>query len=62
MDIEGAEVSVLERLLESGLYGRIGQAFVEVHDRKVRELAERTERLRRLLRERGISNIDLGWH
>lgn len=62
MDIEGAEVSVLERLVEAGLHDRIGQAFVEVHDGKMRELAEGTDRLRRLLRERGINHIDLCWH
>ena len=62
MDIEGAEVAVLERLLERGLESRIGQAFVEVHDRKVPELAERTARLRALLRERRLTNFDLNWH
>lgn len=62
MDVEGAEVAILERLLESGMADRIGLAFVEVHDRKVPELAERTDRLRALLRERGVTNIDLSWH
>jgi FkbM family methyltransferase len=62
MDIEGAEVAVLERLLESGLQDRVEQAFVEVHDRKIPELAERTDRLRALLRERGLTNFDLTWH
>ncbi|NIA69074.1 FkbM family methyltransferase [Pelagibius litoralis] len=62
MDIEGAEVAVLERLLERGLENRIGQAFVEVHDRKMPELAERTNRLRALLRKRGLTNFDLNWH
>lgn len=62
MDVEGAEVAILERLLESDVVDRIGRAFVEVHDRKVPELAERTDRLRAMLRERGLTNIDLNWH
>ena len=62
MDVEGAEVEILERLLKSNVVDRIGRAFVEVHDRKVPELAKRTDRLRATLRERGLTNIDLTWH
>jgi FkbM family methyltransferase len=62
MDIEGAEVQVLERLLEEGLQDHIKQAFVEVHDRKIPELVGPTNRLRERLCEQRITHIDLSWH
>ncbi|MBX3702633.1 MAG: FkbM family methyltransferase [Steroidobacteraceae bacterium] len=55
MDIEGAEVAILNRLLDEGLHRQIDQVFVEVHDRQNRSLAEPT----RLLRER-LAGLDAG--
>src|SRR3546814_5344424 len=62
MDIEGAEVAVLERLLERGLHDRIERAFVEVHDRKIPELVAPTNRLRQKLHDLQVTTIDLSWH
>src|SRR3546814_3462131 len=61
MDIEGAEVAVLERLLERGLHDRIERAFVEVHDRKIPELVEPTNRLRQKLHDLPVPHINLSW-
>ncbi|HVT43688.1 MAG TPA: FkbM family methyltransferase [Thermoanaerobaculia bacterium] len=61
MDIEGAEVGILNRLLDEGLHERIDQAFVEVHDRKVRELVEPTQKLRDRLRALGVTHFRLDW-
>lgn len=36
MDIEGAEVDVLNQLLDEGVHEMIDQAFIEVHDRQIR--------------------------
>src|SRR3546814_18975654 len=59
MDIEGAEVAVLERLLARGLHDRIERAFVEVHDRKIPELVEPTNRLRPKLHDLQVTHIAL---
>jgi len=61
MDIEGAEVDVLNQLLDEGLHESIEHAFVEVHDRRVKRLAEPTQRLRDRLQELGASHFRLDW-
>lgn len=61
MDIEGAEVEVLNQLLDEGLHRVIDLAFVEVHDRRVPELREPTQRLRRRLEALGASHFCLDW-
>ena len=61
MDIEGAEVAVLNQLLDAGLAKKIGEAFVEVHDRRVRSLVEPTQRLRERFASLGITNFRLDW-
>ena len=61
MDIEGAEVEVLNQLLDLGLHTVIDRAFVEVHDRRVAELAEPTRLLRQRLRSLGAEQFCLDW-
>ncbi len=61
MDIEGAEVDVLNQLLDAGLHERIDHAFVEVHDRQIPALAGATARLRARLHELGAENFRLDW-
>ena len=61
MDIEGAEVAVLNQLIDEGLERSIEQAFVEVHDRAVAELVEPTQKLRERLARLGASHIRLDW-
>lgn len=54
MDIEGAEVEVLERLADTGAMDLIGCLFVETHENKIPQLAEPTARLRQRLAGRRI--------
>ncbi len=61
MDIEGAEVGILNHLLDEGLQDSIDQAFVEVHDRKVPELVEPTQKLRERLEKLGVRHFRLDW-
>ncbi|MBX4206187.1 FkbM family methyltransferase [Candidatus Parcubacteria bacterium] len=60
MDIEGAEVDVLNKLIDLGLTKRIRNIVVETHER-FPTLAEPTAKLRERIRREGISNIDLDW-
>jgi FkbM family methyltransferase len=62
MDIEGAEVPILEKLIDSGTIGRIGHLLVETHEGKVPELRDGMDRLRRRIADLGLAQIDLGWH
>lgn len=61
MDVEGAEVEILNQLLDEGLHERIDHAFVEVHDRKVPELVEPTRKLRERLVSLGATHFRLDW-
>ena len=61
MDIEGAEVGVLNQLLDEGLHDSVEQAFVEVHDRRIKSLAEPTQALRERLSTLGANQFRLDW-
>jgi FkbM family methyltransferase len=62
MDIEGAEVELLNHLLDQELYRSINQAFVEIHDRKIPELVNPTNHLRERIKSIGIEHFRLDWH
>ncbi len=61
MDVEGAEVGLLNQLLDEGLQDSVGHAFVEVHDRRVPSLVEPTRRLRERLDSLGATHFRLDW-
>lgn len=61
MDIEGAEVGVLNQLLDEGWQDRIDEAFVEVHGRQIRSLAKPTRQLEERLRALGALQFRLDW-
>ena len=46
MDIEGAEVPLLETLFDHPVMARIGHIFVETHESRIPELLQRTDALR----------------
>lgn len=61
LDVEGAEISILKKMIREGTYAGIGLMLVETHETKIpghdREVAD----IRELIREKGISNIGLNW-
>lgn len=61
LDVEGAEVPILEAFIDARLHERVGQVFAEVHDHKVPELVAPTNALRARLRRERIANINLDW-
>ena len=61
MDVEGAEVALLNRLIDEGLHDDIGKAFVEVHDRRVKSLRKPTRALRDRLTAVGATHFNLDW-
>jgi FkbM family methyltransferase len=60
IDIEGAEVTLLNKLIDLNLHKRVSKIVVETHER-IPSLAEPTDRLRERIRLEGIRNIDLTW-
>lgn len=61
MDVEGAEISLLNQLLDRKLQSRIEQGFVEIHDRRVPSLKVPTQKLRERLQQEEGSHITLDW-
>ncbi len=61
LDVEGAEVELLDRLLDTGLVHSIDHIFVETHEEKIPELRVGTRALRVRLRHLGLSHVNLDW-
>ena len=62
IDIEGGEVPLLEALLDAPVATRIGNIFVETHERGLPQLADRTAALRSATAGRKSPNINWDWH
>jgi FkbM family methyltransferase len=61
IDIEGAECSVLKKLIDTGIINNIDYVFVETHDHKIPELKAATDEIREMIKDKKIRNIDLNW-
>jgi FkbM family methyltransferase len=61
LDVEGAEVPILEKLLMTRTIHRVGKIFAETHETKVPELAQRMTLLRDCIDNNRHKNINLDW-
>jgi FkbM family methyltransferase len=61
MDIEGHEIGVINHLIDRGSVNAIGEAFVELHDKKNPALKDSTDALRARIATLGV-HFDLTWH
>lgn len=61
LDVEGAEIEILERLLDTGRLGEIEHVLVEMHDRKIPGLEARGAELRRRLAHPSCGHVQLDW-
>ena len=61
VDIEGAEVELLNDLMNEGLARDIPYIFVETHEEKIPELREETEKLKERVKVENYNNINLNW-
>jgi len=61
VDIEGAEVPVIEKLIETGAIDRVENVFVETHEKRIPGLAERTGRLRNTLENMDTIKCNFDW-
>lgn len=61
IDIEGAEIELLEHFLNVGLIKSIGSIFVETHEKQLPSLRRRTFRLIALLKDPEYENVILDW-
>lgn len=61
MDVEGAEINILKRMLDTGSYRHIGLMLVETHETKIPGHLEEVKRLQVRIDEMGIDHIRLNW-
>ena len=61
LDVEGAEIEVLERLLDTGQLRDIRHVLVELHDRKIQSLEGPGAVLRGRLAQEGLDHVLLDW-
>ena len=61
LDVEGVECPILNKLIDTGCTARIERILVETHDRKIPELREETDALRRRIAAAGLTHIELDW-
>ena len=62
MDIEGAEVPLMESLLNRPIAARIGDIFVETHERALPQLATRTQALKDKAATLVKPRVNWNWH
>jgi FkbM family methyltransferase len=62
IDIEGAEVPVLETLFDTALLKSISVILVETHEHSLPELVDRTDALRQRARRFDRPKVDMNWH
>jgi len=61
MDVEGAECAILRKIISTEIIDMIDHVFVETHDHKIPEIKQETDALRELIKQQGITNINLDW-
>jgi len=61
LDVEGAEIEVLERLLDTGQLRHIRHVLVELHDRNIQSLEGPGAALRARLSGEGLDHVLLDW-
>jgi len=61
IDIEGAEVPLLEEMIVAGTMDHVGLVFVETHETRIPALAERTQNLKTLASREYVGTLFLDW-
>ncbi|MAV39636.1 MAG: hypothetical protein CML12_03550 [Puniceicoccaceae bacterium] len=62
MDIEGAELEIIEKIIKENLHKLFGFLIVETHENLFPHSINRYKNLEKQIRLNGIKNINLNWH
>lgn len=63
IDIEGAEIEVINHIIDSKAIDKVDKIICEVHDKKYDFLKTKTMFLKKKIRDKGLQNkINLEWH
>ncbi len=61
MDVEGAEIDILKKIIATDTHRLFRKMYVETHVSKIPSHKKELEAIRRQLKEKGIRNIKLTW-
>ncbi len=61
LDVEGAEIEILKKIIATGTYKLFDAMYVETHETKIPGHKDELISIRALLRHHKISNIHLNW-
>ncbi len=61
MDIEGAEIEILYKILETESWHLFDRMYVETHETKIPAHVSELKNIKMLLKEKGVKNIKLNW-
>jgi len=61
VDIEGAEIALLNEMIDRDMARNIPYIFVETHEKKIPSIVSATEQLRQRIIEKRLFNINLNW-
>jgi len=61
MDVEGAEIEILDRIITSEVYKKVDLMLVETHETKIPGHQEAVAHLKQKLAEKSIDHVKLNW-
>lgn len=61
LDVEGAEIAILNKILEENAWDRFNRMYVETHETKIPEQVPALDQIRATLQREKIGHIKLNW-
>ena len=61
LDVEGAEIDILKKILATGSHTLFDRMYVETHETKIRSQIQDLATIKEEMKKKGITNIKLNW-
>jgi FkbM family methyltransferase len=61
LDVEGAEIEILHRVIASEAWHLFDRMYVETHETKIPSQVQDLQLIKQQIKEKGITNIKLNW-
>ena len=61
LDVEGAEIEIVNHLLNTGALSQIDFLAVETHEKKFPKLREPTQEMKKAVEKKGFTNVNWNW-
>lgn len=61
LDVEGAEIAILQKILKDETYKLFDVMYVETHETKIKGQKHELENIKQTIRQKNVKNIKLNW-